>query len=72
MSTTPERTSGLSVDSVRSAEYCPPLLREPVAQSVEQLTFNQRVVGSNPAGLTKASHYDGESAREPFGSSRWR
>jgi hypothetical protein len=25
---------------------------EPVAQSVEHLTFNQRVAGSNPAGLT--------------------
>ena len=26
--------------------------QEPVAQPVEHLTFNQRVVGSNPAGLT--------------------
>ena len=26
---------------------------EPVAQVVEQLTFNQRVAGSSPAGLTK-------------------
>ena len=25
---------------------------EPVAQSVEHLTFNQRVMGSNPIGLT--------------------
>ena len=25
---------------------------EPVAQLVEQLTFNQRVTGSNPVGLT--------------------
>ena len=25
---------------------------EPVAQVVEQLTFNQRVAGSSPAGLT--------------------
>jgi hypothetical protein len=25
---------------------------EPIAQMVEQLTFNQRVAGSNPAGLT--------------------
>ena len=24
----------------------------PVAQSVEHLTFNQRVMGSNPVGLT--------------------
>ncbi len=29
---------------------------EPVAQSVEQLTFNQRVTGSIPVGLTKPSH----------------
>ena len=27
---------------------------EPVAQSVEQLTFNQRVAGSIPAGLTNS------------------
>ena len=27
-------------------------LREPVAQPVEHLTFNQEVAGSNPAGLT--------------------
>jgi hypothetical protein len=27
-------------------------MREPVAQSVEHLTFNQRVPGSNPGGLT--------------------
>ena len=26
---------------------------EPVAQLVEQLTFNQRVMGSNPVGLSK-------------------
>ena len=32
-----------------------PLSREePVAQPVEHLTFNQRVVGSNPAGLTNS------------------
>ncbi len=29
-----------------------PLKWEPVAQLVEQLTFNQRVAGSIPAGLT--------------------
>jgi hypothetical protein len=28
------------------------VLREPVAQLVEQLTFNPLVVGSNPTGLT--------------------
>jgi hypothetical protein len=28
------------------------LVWEPIAQSVEHLTFNQRVAGSNPAGLT--------------------
>ena len=27
----------------------------PVAQLVEHLTFNQRVTGSNPVGLTKVS-----------------
>ncbi len=27
-------------------------MREPVAQPVEHLTFNQRVSGSNPDGLT--------------------
>lgn len=31
-------------------------MREPVAQSVEQLTFNQRVAGSIPARLTKDLH----------------
>ncbi len=31
----------------------PPKLWEPVAQPVEHLTFNQRVSGSNPDGLTK-------------------
>ena len=30
---------------------------EPVAQLVEQLTFNQRVAGSNPAGLTNETKY---------------
>jgi hypothetical protein len=29
---------------------------EPVAQPVEHLTFNQEVVGSNPAGLTMHPH----------------
>jgi hypothetical protein len=28
-------------------------IADPVAQPVEHLTFNQRVVGSNPAGITK-------------------
>jgi hypothetical protein len=27
-------------------------LKEPIAQPVEHLTFNQRVDGSNPSGLT--------------------
>ena len=32
-----------------------PLPGGPVAQLVEQLTFNQQVAGSNPAGLTRIS-----------------
>ena len=41
---------------------CPPALG-PVAQPVEQLTFNQWVTGSNPVGLTKAQGRAGERAR---------
>jgi hypothetical protein len=31
--------------------------KEPVAQPVEHLTFNQGVMGSNPIGLTNKSIY---------------
>ena len=34
---------------------------EPVAQSVEHLTFNQRVSGSNPDGLTNSYSAGGVS-----------
>ncbi len=53
----------LHLGSVTRRMFCPPRLAvtpagpytgagEPVAQSVEHLTFNQGVAGSNPAGLT--------------------
>ena len=32
----------------------PFLFLDSVAQSVEHLTFNQRVLGSNPSGITRA------------------
>jgi hypothetical protein len=32
--------------------------REPVAQPVEHLTFNQGVMGSNPIGLTNIASLD--------------
>ena len=38
------------------------ILREPVAQLVEHLTFNQVVVGSNPTGLTRDSIRGPEAA----------
>ncbi len=39
------------LDRPRLDRYIPPS-RGPVAQLVEQLTFNQWVTGSNPVGLT--------------------
>ena len=42
-----------SVDRDFAAPYCPRRPGEPVAQSVEHLTFNQGVAGSIPAGLTR-------------------
>jgi hypothetical protein len=50
------------IDSFRGGAYVPPSygrrdapllgIKEPVAQSVEHVTFNHGVVGSNPTGLT--------------------
>ena len=41
-----------SLDDFQCNAY-PILLDGPIAQLVEQLTFNQWVTGSNPVGLTK-------------------
>ena len=41
-----------SLDDFQCNAY-PTLLDGPIAQLVEQLTFNQWVTGSNPVGLTK-------------------
>ena len=40
-----------SLDDFQCKAY-PTLLDGPIAQLVEQLTFNQWVTGSNPVGLT--------------------
>ena len=39
--------------------------REPVAQPVEHLTFNQRVSGSNPDGLTNFQDVGAKTATPP-------
>ena len=47
----PRRGGRGLVARVPTSAYVPPS-REPVAQSVEHLTFNQGVAGSNPAAVT--------------------
>ena len=41
------------IDAASRSLYLAAFLEEPLAQSVEQLTFNQRVAGSIPARLTR-------------------
>ena len=54
-----EPGSAAAIDRRKRRPYTAPQV-EPVAQSVEHVTFNHGVVGSNPAGLTnKIKHlYD--------------
>ena len=47
------RARAREIDPRAPCLYCRGLPKEPVAQPVEHLTFNQGVAGSIPAGLTK-------------------
>ena len=44
----PECTAKINADAVRRLFAKQKVLNEPLAQSVEHLTFNQRVLGSSP------------------------
>ena len=59
--------SEMTVDERHHSPYFAPrrTAHEPVAQSVEQLTFNQWVRGSNPLGIT-IRHFDLKLLQLPF------
>ena len=63
----------MTVDERHHSPYFAPrrTAHEPVAQSVEQLTFNQWVVGSIPTGLAispKMARYHSPSSKSVLGA----